>query len=165
MAEGPPDSHEAMNNREINPITKTRQKRSYEFLMGLINNNSRYQVTRNEPAINLSTKQAVRMVLFSFCLIYFRDLEALRSNGFRIKFRWSPWLTMAVENFTVGPWEGLMGWMAGWYWLLRRKGAWKFCVGCGWEMWENWDYEIEKISEGMVGWISKCRFSGTVNST
>ncbi|XP_045476286.1 uncharacterized protein LOC123681943 isoform X1 [Harmonia axyridis] len=58
VAEGPPDSHEAMNNREINPITKTRQKRSYEFLMGLINNNSRYQVTKQEQAVNPAEKQA-----------------------------------------------------------------------------------------------------------
>lgn len=44
------DSHEAMNNREIPP--KMREKRSYEFLMGLINNNSRYEVTKVDPSIS-----------------------------------------------------------------------------------------------------------------
>ena len=47
---GPPDSHEAMNNRELKPIPKPakvgdgREKRSYEFLMGLVNNNSKQRV-------------------------------------------------------------------------------------------------------------------------
>ncbi|KAG5894671.1 hypothetical protein JTB14_017377 [Gonioctena quinquepunctata] len=49
MESGPPDSHEAMNNREIYP--KIREKRSFEFLMGLINNNSRYEVTKVDPQL------------------------------------------------------------------------------------------------------------------
>lgn len=58
---GPPDSHEAMNNREINP--KIREKRSYEFLMGLINNNSKYEVTRVDPTL---TK---KVILRSFYIL------------------------------------------------------------------------------------------------
>nr|XP_023030506.1 uncharacterized protein LOC111518320 [Leptinotarsa decemlineata] len=51
MEGGPPDSHEAMNNRE-EILPKIREKRSYEFLMGLINNNSRYEVTKVESEIS-----------------------------------------------------------------------------------------------------------------
>ncbi|XP_056634383.1 uncharacterized protein LOC130443621 isoform X1 [Diorhabda sublineata] len=47
---GPPDSHEAMNNREIYSIpVNIREKRSFEFLMGLINNNSKFEVTKVDP--------------------------------------------------------------------------------------------------------------------
>lgn len=46
---GPPDSHEAMNNRELK--LKLRQKRSFEFLVGLINNNSKYEVVRADPGM------------------------------------------------------------------------------------------------------------------
>ncbi|KAF5275424.1 hypothetical protein FQA39_LY06881 [Lamprigera yunnana] len=44
---GPPDSHEAMNNRDLSSkqSKSNREKRSYEFLMGLVNNNSRFEVT------------------------------------------------------------------------------------------------------------------------
>ncbi|KAK5647556.1 hypothetical protein RI129_002448 [Pyrocoelia pectoralis] len=44
---GPPDSHEAMNNRDTSSkqSKSNREKRSYEFLMGLVNNNSRFEVT------------------------------------------------------------------------------------------------------------------------
>lgn len=51
MEIGQLDSHEAMNNRNINPETagKSREKRSYEFLIGLVNNNSKYEVTRVDP--------------------------------------------------------------------------------------------------------------------
>ncbi|XP_060536027.1 uncharacterized protein LOC132707988 isoform X3 [Cylas formicarius] len=42
----PLDSHEAMNNRESTP----REKRSFEFLVGLINNNSKYEVLRSDPS-------------------------------------------------------------------------------------------------------------------
>lgn len=44
---GPPDSHEAMNNRDLSSKQSkgNREKRSYEFLMGLVNNNSRFEVT------------------------------------------------------------------------------------------------------------------------
>ncbi|KAF7283211.1 hypothetical protein GWI33_001178 [Rhynchophorus ferrugineus] len=41
------DSHEAMNNRELK--MKLREKRSFEFLVGLINNNSKYEVLRSDP--------------------------------------------------------------------------------------------------------------------
>lgn len=50
------DSHEAMNNREI--ISKStrnrRKKRSYEFLIGLVNNNSKYEVTRMDPSTTMN---------------------------------------------------------------------------------------------------------------
>lgn len=59
-AEGPPDSHEAMNNRDLSQLGKPRTKRSYEFLMGLINNNSRYLVTKDEPTINNLEKKQQR---------------------------------------------------------------------------------------------------------
>ncbi|KAF5304915.1 hypothetical protein FQR65_LT00799 [Abscondita terminalis] len=44
---GPPDSHEAMNNRDLSSkqSKSNREKRSYEFLMGLVNNNSKFEVT------------------------------------------------------------------------------------------------------------------------
>lgn len=48
--EGPPDSHEAMNNRELKPklTIGNRRKRSYEFLVGLVKRNaSVYEVTKN----------------------------------------------------------------------------------------------------------------------
>ncbi|CAG9854067.1 unnamed protein product [Phyllotreta striolata] len=56
-ASGTPDSHEAMNNRDIH--TKVREKRSYEFLMGLINNNSRYEVTRVDPEVTTQKPKIV----------------------------------------------------------------------------------------------------------
>ncbi|KAH1007973.1 hypothetical protein HUJ04_005136 [Dendroctonus ponderosae] len=46
---GPPDSHEAMNNREF--IQQRRVKRSFEFLVGLINNNSKYEVIKPKPTL------------------------------------------------------------------------------------------------------------------
>ncbi|CAH0550505.1 unnamed protein product [Brassicogethes aeneus] len=42
----PLDSHEAMSN---GMHKRTRDKRSYEFLMGLINNNSKFEVTKVDP--------------------------------------------------------------------------------------------------------------------
>ncbi|XP_066154814.1 uncharacterized protein [Euwallacea fornicatus] len=48
---GPPDSHEAMNNREFNQ--NNREKRSFEFLVGLINNNSKYEVIRSDPELSV----------------------------------------------------------------------------------------------------------------
>ncbi|XP_049825145.1 serine/threonine-protein kinase pakG-like isoform X2 [Aethina tumida] len=49
--ERPPDSHEAMSQRR-NPLQgrhqKIRERRSYEFLMGLINNNSKFELTKND---------------------------------------------------------------------------------------------------------------------
>lgn len=49
--EGPPDSHEAMHNRELKPkLTVSsaggRDKRSYQFLVGLVKNQSRFEMTR-----------------------------------------------------------------------------------------------------------------------
>lgn len=57
--DGPPDSHEAMNNRPLKPkITSSiREKRSYEFLIGLLNNNSRYEVTNTETITDGNSKR------------------------------------------------------------------------------------------------------------
>jgi hypothetical protein len=44
---GPPDSHEAMNNREFD----SRDKRSYEFLMGLVKD-SKYETTKTDVSTN-----------------------------------------------------------------------------------------------------------------
>lgn len=50
--EGPPDSHEALHNRELKPkLTVSgsgggRDKRSYEFLVGLVRNQSGFEMTR-----------------------------------------------------------------------------------------------------------------------
>ncbi|XP_068894301.1 uncharacterized protein [Tenebrio molitor] len=44
---GPPDSHEAMNNREFD----SRDKRSYEFLMGLVKD-SKYESTKTDVSTN-----------------------------------------------------------------------------------------------------------------
>lgn len=42
------DRYEAMSNRKTDQSEgKERQKRSYQFLMGLINNNSRFETTTN----------------------------------------------------------------------------------------------------------------------
>ncbi|CAG9762315.1 unnamed protein product [Ceutorhynchus assimilis] len=46
---GPADSHEAMNNRDFK--SHLRKKRSFEFLVGLVNNNSKYEVIRSDPAM------------------------------------------------------------------------------------------------------------------
>lgn len=56
MEIGQLDSHEAMNNRDINPEStrKWREKRSYEFLIGLVNNNSKYEVTRVDPSTTIN---------------------------------------------------------------------------------------------------------------
>lgn len=60
--EGPPDSHEAMNNRELKPklTIGNRRKRSYEFLVGLVKRNaSVYEVTKNgktTPATDADVK-------------------------------------------------------------------------------------------------------------
>lgn len=58
---GPPDSHEAMNNREL--TGNLRQKRSYEFLIGLVHNNSKYEVTRVDSTPT-TMNPAVRIVNF-----------------------------------------------------------------------------------------------------
>lgn len=55
--QGPPDSHEAMNNRP-------REKRSFEFLVGLINNNSKYEVIRSDPELR-NANAGVSRVRFS----------------------------------------------------------------------------------------------------
>ncbi|XP_022912995.1 uncharacterized protein [Onthophagus taurus] len=57
----PLDSHEAMNNRVYKPrltpagLTNNREKRSFEFLLGLVNNNSRLQVTDTEEDVDALT--------------------------------------------------------------------------------------------------------------
>lgn len=65
MEIGQLDSHEAMNNRDINPEStrKWREKRSYEFLIGLVNNNSKYEVTRVDPLTTMNPE--VRSGLFA----------------------------------------------------------------------------------------------------
>jgi hypothetical protein len=52
---GPPDSHEAMNNREFD----SRDKRSYEFLMGLVKD-SKYETTKTDVSTNDLHKIQVR---------------------------------------------------------------------------------------------------------
>ncbi|XP_017779384.1 PREDICTED: uncharacterized protein LOC108564777 [Nicrophorus vespilloides] len=65
----PPDSHEAMNNRELKPKLTTseggeRKKRSYEFLMGLVKRNSSgYEVTKNVPEKAEHEAKASEMLL------------------------------------------------------------------------------------------------------
>lgn len=56
---GPLDSHEAMNNRDINSrsFESNREKRSYEFLMGLVNNNSKFEVTNVDVSPSDERKQ------------------------------------------------------------------------------------------------------------
>ncbi|GJQ66451.1 hypothetical protein Trydic_g4451 [Trypoxylus dichotomus] len=58
------ESHEAMTKGgEFKPKfttgTTTRQKRSYEFLLGLVNNNSKFQVTNTEDDIRIPRRDKV----------------------------------------------------------------------------------------------------------
>lgn len=62
--QGPPDSHEAMNNRDF---SRPREKRSFEFLVGLINNNSKYEVIRSDPELR-NTNVGLSRVRFSLYL-------------------------------------------------------------------------------------------------
>lgn len=59
----PLDSHEAMNNREVNSkLPKNgREKRSYEFLIGLVNNNSKYEVTRVDPSTTVNPEVGIQL--------------------------------------------------------------------------------------------------------
>lgn len=67
---GPPDSHEAMNNREFK--SRHREKRSFEFLVGLINNNSKYEVIRSDPELNINKElPKVGSMNNYICLYYF----------------------------------------------------------------------------------------------
>lgn len=65
MELGQLDSHEAMSNRETEPKSERnwREKRSYEFLIGLVNNNSKYEVTRVDPSTTVNPE-----VRFACCL-------------------------------------------------------------------------------------------------
>ncbi|KAL1512736.1 hypothetical protein ABEB36_002276 [Hypothenemus hampei] len=80
---GPPDSHEAMNNRDLGQ--QHREKRSFEFLVGLINNNSKYEVIRSDPEMN-ADRGALRVSVvqiphqFSLKEINFELMFALISN-------------------------------------------------------------------------------------
>lgn len=56
--QGPPDSHEAMNNRDF---SRPREKRSFEFLVGLINNNSKYEVIRSDPELRNANAGLLRV--------------------------------------------------------------------------------------------------------
>lgn len=62
------ESHEAMTKGgEFKPkfttatasTTSTRQKRSYEFLLGLVNNNSKFQVTNTEDDMRIPRRDKV----------------------------------------------------------------------------------------------------------
>lgn len=75
MELGPLDSHEAMNNREI--PTKMREKRSYEFLMGLINNNSRYEVTKVDPSIAKKKPEVRESIIGIRYFLYVRNRSEL----------------------------------------------------------------------------------------
>lgn len=103
------DSHEAMNNRDI--PTKTREKRSYEFLIGLINNNSRYEVTKVDPSIAKGKGEVsyTRVLLEFFIFPIYRSLVlSSRSNDFYSEYYKS----------AIGFQRYIMGLFIGW-WLLR----------------------------------------------
>lgn len=70
MDSGLPDSHEAMNNREMN--LGVRDKRSYSFLMGLIHNNSEYEVTKENSDKKLEKISQVSVFEKIILKVYFR---------------------------------------------------------------------------------------------
>lgn len=62
------DSHEAMNSREVHE--NIREKRNYEFLMSLINNNSKYEVAGiSTPTV--AKKKEVSKIIFYISMFYF----------------------------------------------------------------------------------------------
>lgn len=93
------ESHEAMTKGgEFKPkfttatasTTTSRQKRSYEFLMGLVNNNSKFQVTNTEDDIRIPRRDKVKQRTNNIAVIsdkrvsgiaafFFADLHLSRS--------------------------------------------------------------------------------------